>query len=136
MDVEKIEELIRVLESSPNEELCVQKGDYRVCIKKGRKPIAPPIKKTQAAGTPVPAQQPQPTEHFVNAPMVGIFHVVSGVAKVGAIISEGQVIGSIESMKLANDVTSSIAGTVLEVLVEDGMPIEYGQPLFRMEPTK
>ena len=44
MDVEKIEELIRVLEGSPNEELCVQKGDYRVCIKKGQKP-APRAKK-------------------------------------------------------------------------------------------
>lgn len=136
MDVKKIEELIRVLEDSPNEELSVQKGDYRVYIKKGKKPAGAPVKKAHPVGAPAPVQQVRSTEHFVNAPMVGIFHVVDGIAKVGATISEGQVVGSIESMKLANDVTSTIAGTVLEVLVEDGMPIEYGQPLFRVEPMK
>ena len=136
MDVKKIEELIRVLEGSPSEELSVQKGDYRVYIKKGRKPAAVPVRKTQTTGAQVNVQQTQPTEHFVNAPMVGIFHVVDGIARVGATIIEGQVVGSIESMKLANDVTSNIAGTVLEVLVEDGMPIEYGQPLFKVEPAK
>lgn len=134
MDVERIEELIRVLEGSPNEELCVQKGDYRVCIKKGRKPAPAPVRTARPSGATAPVQQTQPTEHFINAPMVGIFHLAAGVAKVGATMTEKQVVGSIESMKLANDVTSTIAGTVLEVLVEDGMPVEYGQPLFRVEP--
>lgn len=131
MDVEKIEELIRVLEGSPNEELCVQKGDYRVCIKKGTKPAPTPVKKaSQPAAAPAP---PQPKERFINAPMVGIFHVVDGIAAVGATVSEGQVVGSIESMKLANDIKSKVAGTVVEVMVEDGMPVEYGQQLFRVE---
>lgn len=133
MDVEKIEELIRLLEGSPNEELCVQKGDYRVCIKKGAKPASPQTRRTaQPSAAPAVVSQAQPKELFVKAPMVGIFHVVDGIAHVGASVSEGQVVGSIESMKLANDVVSKVAGTVLEVMVEDGMPIEYGQPLFRV----
>lgn len=134
MDVEKIEELIRVLEGSPNEELCVQKGDYKVCIRKGARPAPTPVKTTaRPGGAPVPAPEAEPTERFVTAPMVGIFHVVDGIAQVGAEVSDGQVIGSIESMKLANDVVSRVAGIVLEVLVEDGMPVEYGQPLFRVK---
>ena len=133
MDVKKIEELIRVLEGSPNEELCVQKGDYRVCIKKGAKPAPTPAKPSaQPGGAPVPAPITEPEERFVTAPMVGIFHVVDGIAQVGAAVSEGQVVGSIESMKLANDVVCRVVGIVAEVLVEDGMPVEYGQPLFRV----
>lgn len=137
MDVEKIEELIRVLEGSPNEELCVQNGDYRVCIKKGSKPAPAPIRKvTQAGGGPAPAPKPEPEELFVTAPMVGMLHLVDGIAHVGAEVSKGQMVGSIESMKLANDIVSGVAGKVVEVLVEDGMPVEYGQPLFRLEPAK
>ena len=133
MDIEKIEELIRVLESSPNEELCVQKDDYRVCIKKGAKPARTAAKKpAQHGAAPAQAAKPQPEEHLITAPMVGMFHMVEGVARVGASVSEGQVVGSIESMKLGNDIIARISGTVLEVLVEDGMPIEYGQPLFRV----
>ena len=133
MDVDKIEQLIRVLEGSPNEELCVQKGDYRVCIKKGAKPAPTPVRKASPpAAAPVEAPA-QPKERFITAPMVGIFHVVDGIAQVGSAVTEGQVVGSIESMKLPNDIESSVAGVVVGALVEDGMPVEYGQPLFRVE---
>jgi len=134
MDIAKIEELIRVLEASPNEELCVQKGDYRVRIKKGPKPASAPEARTprpaSAAAAPAP---PQPKEHFITAPMVGIFHVVQDAATVGATVTEGQVVGSIESMKLTNEIKSHTAGKIVEVMVEDGMPVEYGQQLFRLE---
>jgi len=134
MDVAKIEELIRVLEGSPNEELCVQKGDYRVCIKKGTAPAPAPVKSVSQPAAPAAAPAPaKPKDLFIAAPMVGIFHVVDGIAQVGATVSEGQVVGSIESMKLANDIKSCATGTIVEVLVEDGMPVEYGQPLFRVE---
>jgi acetyl-CoA carboxylase biotin carboxyl carrier protein len=133
MDVDKIEELIRVLEGSPNEELCVQKGDYRVCIKKGAKPAPTPVKKASPPTTGPVEAPAQPKERFITAPMVGIFHVVDGIAQVGSAVTEGQVVGSIESMKLPNDIKSSVAGVVVEALVEDGMPVEYGQPLFRVE---
>lgn len=133
MDFDKIEELISVLEGSPNEELCVQNGDYRVCIKKGASPAPVPIRKPVChSAAPAPSAPSQPKDVFINAPMVGIFHQVDGIARVGATVNEGQVVGSIESMKLANDIVSRVTGTVLEVMVEDGMPIEYGQPLFRI----
>ncbi len=65
--------------------------------------------------------------------MVGIFHAANDIKQVGAQISKGQVVGSIESMKLLNDVVSEVSGTVREVMVENGMPVEYGQPLLRIE---
>jgi biotin carboxyl carrier protein len=134
MDVQKIEELIRVLEASPNEELCVQKGDYRVCIRKSPKRAATPARKAkQAAGPAAPRTEPEPKRQYITAPMVGIFHEVEGMSRVGTTVSEGQLVGSIESMKIANDIKSSVAGVVVEVLVEDGTPVEYGQPLFRLE---
>ncbi len=133
MDIDKIEELIHVLEGSPNEELCVQKGDYRVHIKKGAAQPPMPTKKAAMPAAPSVQTIVGPKDKFINSPMVGIFHTVDGIAQVGATVSEGQAVGSIESMKLSNDITSNVSGTVVEVLVEDGMPVEYGQPLFRIE---
>lgn len=164
MDVKKIEELIRVLEASPTEELCVQKGDYKVCIRKGAKPAGaasgrkmnPEASRASGAagrrvspepsGASGPASgrktSPQasgpeasaPAEHFIKANMVGIFHVVDGIAKVGATIAEGEVVGAIESMKLMNELKSSVSGVVKKVLVEDGTPVQYGDHLFQVEP--
>lgn len=133
MDVKKIEELIQVLEASPTEELCVQKGDYRVCIRKGKKPPVAQAKKPLANPSQAPTSHAAAAERNITAPMVGIFHVVDGIAHVGGTVSEGQVVGAIESMKLSNDIKSKVSGVVREVLVEDGMPVEYGQPLFRVE---
>lgn len=136
MDVDKIEQLIRVLEDSPNEELCIQKGDYKVCIKKGTRPTpAPkspkPSKATAASGASVEPAEPKGL--FITAPMVGMLRLTAEQAKVGSEVSNGQAVGSIESMKIKNDIVSRVSGTVAEVLVEDGMPVEYGQPLFRLE---
>lgn len=130
MDVKKIEELIRVMEASPTEELCVQKGDYRVCIRKGKKPPVAQVKRSAAATAP--AANAQVVERFIKAPMVGIFHLADE-ARLGAAVAEGQVVGSIESMKLQNDVKSKTPGVIKEVLVDDGMPVEYGQQLFKVE---
>lgn len=134
MDLNKIEELIKVLEDSRTQELSVRKGEFAVHIKKGRKakrPHHPP--KSTPVGAPVSSQQIVQDGAVVLAPMVGVFHEVEGALKVGSTISKGQVVGAIESMKLLNDVVSQIEGVVNEVLVEDGMPVEYGQALARVD---
>lgn len=135
MDVQKIEELIQILEAAPTEGLCVQKGDYKVCIRKCKKPAVARARKPVAGESPVaPPSHTPAAEMYITAPMVGIFHVVDGVAHVGGTVIEGHVVGAIESMKLSNDIRSKVSGVVKEVLVEDGMPVEYGQPLFKVEP--
>lgn len=136
MDLAKIEELIEVLQSSRTEELSVRKGECTVHLRKGRK-----VKSAPAETAPLPREPEAPAleessgEHAVFAPMVGVFHTVDGIAQVGARISAGQVVGTIESMKLLNDIVSDTSGTVSQVLVEDGMPVEYGQPLCKIKPT-
>ncbi len=131
MDITKIEELIEVLEASRTEELSVRKGELSVRIKKGRRPAA--AVRTEQPNTVSALQEPPSGERLILAPMVGIFHAVDGVAKEGARIAAGQVVGAIESMKLLNDVISEVSGMVREAMVEDGTPVEFGQPLCRIE---
>ena len=135
MDIVKIEELIKVLESSQSEELSVRKGDISVYIRKGRrrKVAAQCSNKPKEHLAPTVEAKKQNEDCFILSPMVGIFHAANDVTQVGAQISTGQVVGAIESMKLLNDVVSEVSGTVKEVMVEDGMPVEYGQPLCRVE---
>ncbi len=131
MDIGKIEELIEVLETSGTEELSVRKGSLSVHIKKGKNRAMAPTALPEAP--PTPGEEQPSGERLILAPMVGIFHSVDGVASEGAHIEAGQVVGAIESMKLLNDVISEYSGFVRETMVEDGTPVEYGQPLCRIE---
>lgn len=139
MDLNNIEELIKVLEGSRTEEISVRKGEFAVHIKKGGKKAKAAGKAARAgavaAAKTVEGVEEQSNAASVLAPMVGVFHAADGVCKVGSTIDLGQVIGTIESMKLLNDVVSDQSGVVREVLVEDGMPVEYGQALCRVEPA-
>ncbi|MCE5323054.1 acetyl-CoA carboxylase, biotin carboxyl carrier protein [bacterium] len=134
MDVKKIEELIKVLESSRTQELSVRKGAFSVHIVKGSaaKPAASRKKMPKAAHSQTVTPEPD-SASYILAPMVGIFHSVDGITKTGSKVESGQVVGAIESMKLLNDVVSDISGTVVEVMVEEGTPVEYGQPLCKVE---
>ena len=136
MDLAQIEELIKVLEGSQTEELAVQRGECTIRIRKRRKQepsAAAPRVTVKPAGPPPIAKEEVPEDSIIRAPMVGIFHSIDGLSKVGARVEEGQVVGSIESMKLLNDVIASMSGVVTEVLVDDGTPVEYGQPLCRIQ---
>ena len=133
MDIAGIEELIKVLESSGTEEISVRKGDMSVAIRKGSKPKAASSKRKTRAGEAKAVARDESHEQLVLAPMVGVFHTVDGIATVGSRICAGQVGGTLESMKLLNDVVSRISGVVIEVLVEEGTPVEYGQPLSKIQ---
>jgi len=86
------------------------------------------------AAEPVAEEEPAPVGVFISAPMVGIFHSIDSVGARGNAIKAGQAVGVIESMKLMNDIVADQDGVIAEVLIEDGMPVEYGQKLFRLEP--
>ncbi len=152
MDLRKLKKLIELVEESGIGELEITEGEEKVRIAK----VAP---NTQAAMTsppmafhyPVqnssmPAQNPSasPTDavtapeddgHIVKSPMVGTFYRSPSpgapvFVEVGQSISEGQTLCIIEAMKLLNEIESDVSGTVKRILVENGQPIEYGQPLF------
>ncbi len=81
--------------------------------------------------TPV-VEEPVVALSVVASTMVGIFHTARPAVEVGTELKAGQRVGSIESIKLMNDVVSTCTGTVAEVLIADGQPVEYGQVLYRV----
>mgnify|MGYP000078848448 CR=1 FL=1 len=135
MNLDLVEQIVTLMGEYPVSEITVEQDGRRVCV---RRPLvaAPPL--PAAAGAP-PAGAPDTTPEIVPeearqllAPMVGIFHHAVPPLPYAADVRPGQVIGYIESMKLMNDVVAEQSGRVTDVLVEDGAPVDYGQPLFRL----
>jgi biotin carboxyl carrier protein len=123
-------ELLRLVERSDVEELDVQYEETRFRIRRdlsGQRPTA-------RIETDRPAPPPEPEGYVVTSPVVGIYRRPSGTASEpvlveGEEVAAGQVVGAVEAMRMLNRVQSERAGIVLDVLVRDGQPVEYGQPL-------
>jgi acetyl-CoA carboxylase biotin carboxyl carrier protein len=104
---------------------------------------APPLQLASAlpaaaAPAPGPAEPAQPTGHALKSPMVGTFYRApspgaASFVEVGQAVTKGQTLCIIEAMKLLNEIESDISGMVKAILVENGQPVEYGQPLFLIE---
>jgi acetyl-CoA carboxylase biotin carboxyl carrier protein len=98
-------------------------------------PAAPP-----AASEPVPPPAERAEEHIVKSPIVGTFYAgpspdAGPFVRVGDMVQAGQTVCIIEAMKLMNEIEADISGEVVRVLVENGQPVEYGEPLFALRPT-
>jgi acetyl-CoA carboxylase biotin carboxyl carrier protein len=149
MDLRKLKKLIDLVQESGIAELEITEGEEKVKIVKGggvsvsQAPLAPaqppPAPPPAAAGAPAaaPAAKPEAGQegHVLKAPMVGTFYRspspdAKAFIEVGQPIKEGQTICIIEAMKLMNEIESDASGVVKAILVENGQPVEYGQPLF------
>lgn len=153
MDLRKLKTLIDLVAESDIAELEVTEGESKVRIVKSSalpqnqmvmmQPQAiPQYTAPAAAAAPVaaaaaaaPAAAAEPTGHVVKSPMVGTFYRSSapGAAafvEVGQSVKEGDTLCIIEAMKLLNEIDADKAGTITQILVENGQPVEYGQPLF------
>lgn len=134
MKLQEIEQLVEIVRGARVSELTVSTAGTTVRLKKPLTPAAQPVAKRPAA---VPEKfeptvvEPAP-DPAVTALMVGIFHSVDGI-KAGSAVESGQVVGMIESMKLMNEVVSDRDGVISEMLIENDMPVEYGQILFRIK---
>ena len=153
MDIRKVKKLIELLEESGIAEIEITEGDDAVRISRYPTggvavpmPAAPvPVPTAVApAATPAVATDdgppvPPPDEgQTVKAPMVGTFYTASApgaksFVQVGSQVEEGDVLCIIEAMKMMNQIESEIEGQVVAVLVENGEPVEFGQPLFIIE---
>ncbi|NWN90004.1 acetyl-CoA carboxylase biotin carboxyl carrier protein [Marinobacter adhaerens] len=151
MDIRKIKKLIELLEVSDVEELEIHEGDDSVRISRrseqsgGTQYIshyAPPqpYQSSQAPETPGPVQQeetPQPAVHdghALRSPMVGTFYrapspTSDAFVEVGQKVKAGEVVCIVEAMKMMNQIEADKSGTVSEILVENGQPVEFDQPL-------
>jgi acetyl-CoA carboxylase biotin carboxyl carrier protein len=149
MDLRKLKKLIDLVQESGIGELEITEGEERVRISRtgANAPVmmAAPAPMTVAAvpGSPgapaeAPAAPPAPAGHTLKSPMVGTFYRTPSpgapaFVEVGQVVTKGQTLCIIEAMKLLNEIESDAAGTVKAILVENGQPVEYGQPLFVIE---
>ena len=147
MDIRKVKKLIELLEESDIAEIEIHEGEESVRINRYSSQLAPAAPAFQAAAAPAaapeaapaPAAEPEePSGHVVKAPMVGTFYASStpgGKAFVdrGDRVSEGDTLCIIEAMKILNQIEADCSGTIKSVLVENGQPVEFGQPLFIVE---
>ena len=147
MDLRKLKKLIDLVQESGISELEITEGEEKVKIVKGgavaiaAAPVAAPVATMQAlpapsSGPAAPAAEPAAQEgHVVKAPMVGTFYRSPSpdakvFVEVGQAVKEGDTICIIEAMKLMNEIEADASGSVKAILVENGQPVEYGQPLF------
>lgn len=134
MQIEKIEALIGVLENSKTKEITVEKDGNKIKIIKG---AANAVPKTKAKSSVKPAEPLIAVDKasYIKSGRVGILHLSDKKITNGSSVHRGQIMGTIESMKVFNDVSSDTEGIISEVYVEDGMPVEFGQLLFKVEPA-
>jgi oxaloacetate decarboxylase alpha subunit len=162
MNIKEIKELVKILDGTDISEFSLETEGNKINIKRGssiayvNQPMAPTFQ-VAAPGHQVvpehanPAVAPAaptsvkekneglaPNQVLISAPMVGTFYrapspEASPYVQVGQIIEAGQVVCIIEAMKLMNEIESENSGKIVEVLVENAQPVEYGQPLFVLE---
>ena len=145
MDIRKVKKLIELLEESDIAEIEIHEGEESVRISRASSAVPAMIAPTVAAApAPVAAAEPaaaaeapsqEPEGHIIRAPMVGTFYrAPSPTSKVfvdeGSSVSAGETLCIIEAMKILNQIESDKSGKVLKILVENGQPVEYDQPLF------
>jgi len=145
MDIRKVKKLIELLEESDVAEIEIHEGEESVRISRTSSsapvmaPMAAPVAAPTAAPATAPAAAPaaeaEPEGHLIRAPMVGTFYrAPSPTSKAfvdeGSSVSAGDTLCIIEAMKILNQIESDTSGKVVKILVENGEPVEYDQPLF------
>jgi len=154
MDVEKVKELVDLMKANDLSELEVVDGQKKIVLKRGggsAQVVATPLVHGAAVSpvAPVPPATgtgdddsgPDDVNHLkeIPSPIVGTFYAAPSpnaddFVKVGDPVSEDAVVCIIEAMKVMNEIKSEISGTIKTIMVENGSAVEFGQPLFLVEP--
>jgi len=160
-EVEQIEHLLKTMAAHNLEEFEYSRGDLRIRLKKPSTGVAytaaapvpapeiivagaPALPTSPPSGaTPVPAPEGRPSEdlYLVKSPIVGTFYAspspgAEPFVRVGGYVEVGQTLCIVEAMKLMNEIESDSSGEVLRIFAENGQPVEYGQPLFGIRPSR
>jgi acetyl-CoA carboxylase biotin carboxyl carrier protein len=149
MTIKEIKEILELFKDSGVAEMEVQRGENRVRLSRAgtevhdvvpaAAPAAAPAPQAPPAASPEPAPAAADNTVTVKSPIVGTFYEASSpdappFVKVGDSVVPGQVLCIIESMKLMNEIEAEVAGTIVAKLMENGRPVEYGEPLFSVKP--
>ncbi|ROL71461.1 acetyl-CoA carboxylase, biotin carboxyl carrier protein [Pseudomonas chlororaphis] len=149
MDIRKVKKLIELLEESGIDELEIKEGEESVRISRHSKtpaqqyyapapmqaPVAAPAAAPVAAAAPAAAAAPVLNGTVARSPMVGTFYRKSSPSspsfvEVGQTVKKGDTLCIVEAMKMMNHIEAETSGVIESILVEDGQPVEYDQPLF------
>ena len=146
MDIKYIEKLAKLIKENQLTELSVKDGEQTVTLKKeaGKTvevaQVMPQIQKSQPV-QPKEEKVEAPvkkSDKVIKSPMVGTFYKAPAAGappfvEVGGLVAQGEVVCIIEAMELMNEIESDFSGKIVEICVEDGQPVEYGQPLMYIE---
>ena len=159
LDHDQLHRLLAVLEQSDIQELKLEGDDFRLEVRRNLPVAVPPQAQATAAvalqpvpaapvavGTAVPSPPPPAAAAVradlvdITAPMVGTFYRAATpgdppFVELGSSIAAGQPVCILEAMKLMNELEAEVSGEVVEILVENGTPVEYGQVLVRVKPA-
>lgn len=164
MDLDKLRELIGIFESSELSEIEIEEQDRRIRLTKGHPhqahapqsiithipmhaPAPAPVPMAAPVSQPAPGVEHPPAPEMeegvvtIDSPMVGVFYAAPAPGEPpfvspGDVVEEGQTVCIVEAMKLMNEVAAKLHGTIVSVLVENGEPVEYNQPLFAVRPIE
>jgi len=148
MELDDIRKILKLLKGTDITELSFEKDGARIRIKRGKGSVVREVKEEMEPSSPmllsrkadVPVAEPEAQGLFtVTSPIVGTFYRSPSpdappFADVGTEVKKGQVLCIIEAMKLMNEIESEVEGTIVRVLVDNGQPVEYGEPLFLVNP--
>jgi len=146
MEIAELEQLVNMVRESEVGELTIKHEGERVTIRKLARSATPSVELVPSDGTytygsdyadvvDTDAEEigdERPSSTLITAPLVGVFGHVKPLVGLHARVSEGQVVGVIEAMKITTEVRSPVGGTVVDLFIEDGHPVEYGQALFEI----
>ena len=164
LDVDALRRIVELLETTEITRLSWRRGPERLLITRGHGPapvvqvspgatpaphppmqpvsLAARVNSTEASSAPPAPAAPEGEKkgHLVNSPFVGTFYRTPApdqpaFVEVGSVVKKGQALCIIEAMKLMNEIEADEPGKVAEIFVENGQPVEFGQPLFRIEPA-
>lgn len=137
MDIQRIKDMIALMDDASLTELDVSEGDSRICLK--RQPSGHVVTQPSMAPAPIPEQAEETKTinkgHVVKSPMVGTFYTSPSPSspafvEVGKSVKKGDVICIIEAMKMMNQIEADKAGVIEAILIDDGTPVEFDQALF------
>ncbi len=143
MEIDDLKELIDLLKETDITELQLEKDGTKVRIKRERmlSPMEIQVQKFGGLQEKVISAAEEETRLItITSPIVGTFYrapspEAAPFVEIGSRVKKGQVLCIVEAMKLMNEIESEIDGTIIKALVENGQPVEYGEPLFLIEPV-
>jgi acetyl-CoA carboxylase biotin carboxyl carrier protein len=142
MDLEKIKQVIDLMNEHELTEFSYEEHNkYKLCLKQGGNipaTIIAPAQGVPVSGQPAAASAPAADEKIIESPLVGTFYTATSpeapaYVKVGDEVTEDTIVCIVEAMKVMNEITAGFNGTILEILVSNAEPLEYGQPLFKIK---